>query len=230
MLIRKGTVTDYRAEIGAPYFSHQCKHVIVLTVETPVPSSAKQGRRIWISSHISFVTFLFALNGWHFHYFKNPINRAILLTPWPVTSLSMELFLCVLIAALVLSAAGNPDMLRGVVGGGARVYLLCPHHAARVLQWLQWWLRGEEEGSRLLLIKPCKCKMQPPSRGYGGWRQAQNEIHMLTGDAAKLRGVRHALVQREWATTTGAMIHRKGRTEILRWEERQAECRVKYSQ
>lgn len=55
-------------------------------------------------------------------------------------------------------------MLRGVVEGGARVYLLCPHHAARVLQWLQWWLRGEEEGSRLLLIKPCKCKMQPPSR------------------------------------------------------------------
>lgn len=44
-----------------------------------------------------------------------------------------------------------------------QVYLLCPHHAARWLQWLQWWLRGEE-GSRLLLTKPCKCRVQPSSR------------------------------------------------------------------
>lgn len=42
----------------------------------------------------------------------------------------------------VASGAGNPDnMLRGV-GCGAHVYLLCPHHAARWLQWLQLWLRG----------------------------------------------------------------------------------------
>lgn len=58
------------------------------------------------------------------------------------------------------------------------------------------------------------------------WRQAPNEIHMLTGDAAKLRGVRHALVRREWAITQKlGMIHRKRLTETLRREEQQAESR-----
>lgn len=117
-----------------------------------INTHTQQQRDMWISSRS--VLFLLVLNGWH--WFRINLNGRCSTS---TLSCLMDLFLCVLIVALV---AGNPD--RYVERGGARVYLLCPHHAARVLQWLQWWLRGEEEGSRLLLIKPCKCKMQPPSR------------------------------------------------------------------
>lgn len=90
-------------------------------------------------------------------------------------------------------------MLRGVVGGGARVYLLCPHHAARVLQWLQWWLRGEEEGSRLLLMKPCKCKNAASLQGFSGSGRATT-----CGNAAKLKRSATCVIARRVSHKTDA--------------------------
>lgn len=77
----------------------------------------------------------------------------------------------------------HDNMLRGV-GGGAQVYLLRPLYLSRWLQWLQWWLGGEE-GSRLLLIKPCKCKMQAQHKSSSCW---PDEIY-IHSHAAKLSRV-----------------------------------------
>lgn len=119
-------------------------------------------------------------------------------------------------------------MLRGVVGGGARVYLLCPHHAARVLQWLQWWLRGEEEGSRLLLIKPCKCKMQPPSRDAAVGVRPKWDKHVERRHSQTQR--RATCISTERASDNpDAGDDPSKETETLRWEERQAESRVLHS-
>lgn len=120
-------------------------------------------------------------------------------------------------------------MLRGVVGGGARVYLLCPHHAARVLQWLQWWLRGEEEGSRLLLIKPCKWKMQPPSRDAAAGIRPEWNTHVNRRRSQTQRSATCISTERVSDNTDGGMIHWKRLTETLRWEEQQPESRVFYS-
>lgn len=144
-----------------------------------------------------------------------------------VKSSLMGLLLCELLCAWadrwqVASVPGDPDdVLRGV-GCGAQVYLLCPHHAARWLQWLQWWLRGEE-GSRLLLIKPCKCKTQPSSENSSSCKARWDIYCTFTGNATGLRGVPHALLQRELVLIENSVRidpYKERGTEILRWRQR----------
>lgn len=94
------------------------------------------------------------------------------------------------------SVAGNLDNMLRWVAGGAQVYLLCPQHASRWLQWLQWWLRGEE-GSKLLLIKPCKCRMQPQRKRWlmlGQMRYTCSAMHFYWS----VWGWKITKIEREW--------------------------------
>lgn len=79
------------------------------------------------------------------------------------------------------------------MGGGLQVYLLRPHHVSRRLQWLQWWLRGEE-GSRLLLIKPCKCKNAAPAKRQFSLGQMKYTCSVAMEPNSEER---HALILRE---------------------------------
>lgn len=93
---------------------------------------------------------------------------------------------------------------------------------------------GGGGGEQVTPDKAMQMQIAASLQGCSGWlASGPNKIHMLTGDAAKLGGVCHALVRRERAITqTPATIHPKRLTETLRREERQAlatESRKLYS-
>lgn len=85
-------------------------------------------------------------------------------------------------------------MLRGVVGLPS-LSSSCGSSASMASMVAE----GGGGGEQVTPDKAMQMQNAASLQGCSGWRQARMRIHTFAGNAAKLRGVRHALVRREWA-------------------------------